>query len=374
MISAASQIGILQMKSQLGIGKAFATVLRRDQKQTLVVGRDVRLSSPRLSTAVVDGIRSTGMKVIDVGLVPTPAQYYAVLKYEADGGIMITGSHNPIDYNGFKMTRGLGSVYGDAIQQLKRMILENDFELGTGTLEARDIVPDYLTMLKEHISLKPGFKIVIDAGNGTAGEIAPKLFRELGCEVIELYCELDGRFPNHLPDPTVPKYVKDLQAKVIEHEADAGLGFDGDSDRLGAIDNKGRMIFADKLTALFARDTLTRYPGAPIIFDVKCSQALPEYIQAHGGKPIMYKTGHSLLKAKMKELKSPLAGEMSGHIFFSDGYHGFDDGIFGAGRLLQIMSESGQTLAALHDSIPAFEATPEIRVECGDDEKFWHCG
>lgn len=355
------------------IGKALGTHLKREGKKSIVVGRDVRLSSERLRNAILSGMTSTGMDAIDVGLVPTPANYFAILHYKADGGMMITGSHNPIDYNGFKMSKNVGSVaaiFGEEIQQLKSLIEKNDFETGKGTVEVRDVIPEYMAALKERIKINKKLRIVIDAGNGTAGEIGPALFESLGCEVIRLYCELDGTFPNHLPDPTVPKYVKDLIAKVHEHKADAGIGFDGDADRLGVIDNRGRMIFADTLMAIFARDTLTRHPGAQIVFDVKCSQALPEVIKNSGGKPVMWKTGHSILKAKMKELHSPLAGEMSGHIFVADGYLGYDDGIFSAGRLLQILADSGKTLAEIHDSVPAFESTPEIRITCTDAEKF----
>ena len=355
------------------IGKALGTFLRRDNRKSIVVGRDVRLTSGRLRDAIVAGLNSTGMDVIDVGMVPTPASYFAILHYQADGGIMITGSHNPIEYNGFKMSKNIGSmsaIFGQDIQHLKQLIDNEDFEIGEGKVETRDIVPEYTSALKERIQIGKKLKIVIDAGNGTGGEIGPKLFEDLGCEVVRLYCELDGTFPNHLPDPTVPKYVKDLIAKVKEHNADAGIGFDGDSDRVGVIDNLGRMIYADKLLAMFAADTLTREPGSDIVFDVKCSQALPEMIKKSGGKPFMWKTGHSILKAKMKELHSPLAGEMSGHIFINDGYFGYDDGIFSAGRLLQILANSGKTLAELHDEIPAFESTPEIRVECTDEEKF----
>lgn len=352
------------------IGKAFGTHLKRKGKKTVVVGRDVRLSSPRVRDAIVSGLTSTGIDVVDVGLVPTPANYFAMNHLKLDASVMITGSHNPIEYNGIKMSKRDGAVYGEEIQQLYRLIQKEDFETGKGKVESHEIVAAYMRDLQERTTLKRKLKIVIDAGNGTAGEIAPALFEALGCEVIRLYCELDGTFPNHLPDPTVPKYVKDLQKLVLQHKADAGLGFDGDSDRVGVIDNKGRAIFADKLVAIFAQDTLTRYPGAPIVFDVKCSQALPEVIRKSGGEPVMWKTGHSLLKAKMKELKSPLAGEMSGHIFIGDGYYGYDDGIFAACRLLQILTASDKSLADIHDAVPAFESTPEIRVECTDEDKF----
>ncbi|MDQ7066274.1 MAG: phosphomannomutase/phosphoglucomutase [candidate division KSB1 bacterium] len=355
------------------VGRAFASHLLREGRKTIIVGRDVRLSSDRIRNALVDGITAAGMNVIDVGVVPTPAQYFAIFHYNADGGIMVTGSHNPIEYNGFKMSKfedGLAAVYGEEIQELKRIIENEAYESGSGTVEERDVLPDYIDMLRQKTHLKQPLKIVIDAGNGTGGLVAPKLFESLGCEVTCLYCEPDGRFPNHLPDPTVPKYIKDLQAKVLETGADVGLGFDGDSDRVGVIDNQGRAIYADKLLAIIARDLLQRHPGAPVVFDVKCSQALPEVIKEAGGKPVMWKTGHSLLKAKMKELKAPLAGEMSGHMFIADDFYGFDDAFFAAGRILQILSASDKNLAEIHDSVPAFESTPEIRIECTDETKF----
>lgn len=363
----------LNDKAAIAIGKAFATQLKREGRKTVVVGRDVRLTSGRLRDAISAGITSAGLDVIDIGVVPTPANYFAILHFKADAGLMITGSHNPIEYNGFKLSKNIGSiaaVFGEEIQALRQLIENNDFESGSGKVEERQVMDDYMAALRERITLQRPLKIVIDAGNGTAGEIAPALFESLGCEVIRLYCEPDGTFPNHLPDPTVPRYVADLIALVKKHEADAGLGFDGDADRVGVIDNRGRIIYADRLMALFARDTLQRFPGAPIVFDVKCSQALEDVIKESGGQAVMYKTGHSLLKTKMKELNAPLAGEMSGHIFFADGYFGYDDGIFSAGRLLQILSAGNKTLAELHDSVPAFSSTPEIRVECSDDEKF----
>lgn len=355
------------------LGKAFGSFMIREGRAKIVVGRDVRLSSSRLSTALIAGLTNSGVDVIDIGVVPTPANYFAILHYAAEGGIMITGSHNPIEYNGFKMSRadnGICSVFGKDIQILKDMIVAEDFEEGNGKVEKCDVVSQYMDDLEKRITIGRRLRIVIDAGNGTGGEIAPALFEKLGCEVIRLYCEPDGTFPNHLPDPTVPKYVKDLQQCVLDNNADVGIGLDGDSDRVGVIDNKGRMMFADNLVAVFAKDVLTRHPGAQILFDVKCSQALPEIIEKHGGKPLMWKTGHSILKAKMKELNSPLAGEMSGHIFIKDGFHGYDDGIFAAGRILQILAAGDQQLAEIHDSLPAYKATPEIRVDCADENKF----
>ncbi len=361
------------------IGKAFATWMLVQGRKRLVVGRDLRLSSDRLRDALVPAMLGCGVDVIDIGVVPTPTQYFGIIHFQAEGGVMITGSHNPREYNGFKMSRGVraedghvsvGAVYGQDIQQLYQIIRSNKFASGQGRLEHVDITAEYLAAIKQRVQLHKKLKIVVDPGNGCGALFAPQLWEDLGCEVVRLYCEPDGNFPNHLPDPTVMKYIKDLREKVVAEKADLGIGYDGDADRMGIVDNLGRPIFADKLLALFARDTLTRHPGATIVFDVKCSQALPEMITKAGGKPLMWKTGHSLLKAKMKEEHSPLAGEMSGHIFFGDGYFGFDDAIFGSGRLMQILTRDGRTMAELHDEVPAFVSTPEIRIDATDEDKF----
>ena len=352
------------------IGKAYGSYLGKKGLKKFVIGRDVRLSSGRIQNALIKGITSTGGEVINIGQVPTPVLYFSILHFQADGGVMVTGSHNPIEFNGLKLCEGIASIYGEGIQDLRKIIDANEFLTGQGSIELKDVVPDYIQTIKEKINLKRKLKIVIDAGNGTAGVIAPQLWEDLGCEVIRLFCEPDGNFPNHLPDPTVPKYVVDLQKTVLENDADLGIGYDGDADRIGAIDDKGRMIFADRLIALFSRNVLEKNPGATIVFDVKCSQALPEYIEKFGGKPLMWKTGHSLLKAKMKEDEAPFAGEMSGHIFFGDDYFGFDDAIYASGRLLEIVAASDRKLSELTDEIPYFISTPEIRVECSDDAKF----
>ena len=284
---------------------------------------------------------------------------------------MITGSHNPIEFNGFKMCEGIGSVFGQDLQLIKKMILDNDFDIKPGGQQKNvDILPHYINMLKNKFIMKRPLKVVVDAGNATAGPIAPDIWRSYGFEVIELYCEPDGAFPNHLPDPTVPKYMKDLQEKVVSENADLGLGYDGDADRVGAVDDKGRLIFADTLLIFFSRDVLQRKPNSEIIFDVKCSQSVEKEILQAGGKPLMYKTGHSLLKAKMKETGAPFAGEMSGHMFFADDYYGFDDGIYASGRLLEIISNSEKSLSQMVDELPRFVSTPEIRVDCADEEKF----
>lgn len=355
----------------VSLGKGIGTFLSRQGAKSLVIGRDIRLSSERLRNALIEGLLSTGVNVIDVGVCLTPVQYFGIIHLDADGGVMITGSHNPIEYNGFKISkRGVAPVYGEEIQEIRKLIEGVDFETGSGELVKKDVISDYVDMIKSKLNFGRKLKLVIDAGNGTAGILAPQLWRDLGCDVVELYCEPDGTFPNHLPDPTVPKYVVDLQKKVLEVGADVGIGYDGDTDRVGVIDEKGRMIFADKLIAILIREVLQKHPGGKIVFDVKCSQALPEEIIKFGGEPVMYKTGHSLLKAKMKELQSPLAGEMSGHIFYSDDFFGFDDAVYVSGRLLRIMSNTDKTLAELVDEIPSFESTPEIRIEATDEDKF----
>lgn len=352
------------------IGKAYGTYLCRKGKKTVVTGRDVRLSSTRIQSALNRGILSTGMDVIDVGMVPTPVLYFAIVHFQADGGVMVTGSHNPIEFNGLKLSEGLASLYGEQIQALRQMIEKKDFENGQGQLIQKEIITSYKSMILEKIQLHRPFKLVIDAGNGTAGSIAPELFEKMGCTVIPLYCEPDGRFPNHLPDPTVMEYIQDLKTKVLETHADLGIGYDGDADRMGIVDGKGRVVFADQILALLSQDVLFRNPGATIVFDVKCSQLLPEVIEKAGGKPLMWKTGHSLLKAKMKEVGAPLAGEMSGHIFFKDGYFGYDDGIYVSFRFVQFLSSQQKPLDQLVDALPQFVSTPEIRVECSDEEKF----
>lgn len=353
------------------LGKGIGTFLRRQGAKKLVVGRDVRLSSQRIRDSLIDGLTSTGANVIDIGVTLTPVQYFGIIHFESDGGVMITGSHNPIEYNGLKISlKGVVPVFGEQIQQIRSIIETADFEIGSGEVVEKNIKNDYVDMIKSKLKFGKKLKIVIDAGNGTGGLIAPDLWQDMGCEVVCIYCEPDGRFPNHLPDPTVLKYVVDMQAKVKEVGADIGIGYDGDTDRVGVIDENGRMIFADRLMAILSREVLQRKPGAEIVFDVKCSQALPEEIEKYGGKPLMWKTGHSLLKAKMKEIGSPFAGEMSGHIFYADDFFGFDDAIYVSGRLLQILSNTEKKLSEIADEIPSFESTPEIRIEATDEDKF----
>ncbi len=357
------------------VGKAIGTAMQRRGVKRISGGRDVRLTSAHLQEVLSAGLISTGLEVVDVGEVPTPVQYFSIVHLKLGGGVMVTGSHNPIEYNGFKISlqtaeKGLVSLYGEDIRGLADIISQGDFARGKGQLVRQDVLPAYLRTLKEKLRFARRLKVVVDAGNGTAGPLALQLLEDLGMEVVPLYCEPDGRFPHHLPDPTVPKYVVDLQKSVVAQGADLGIGYDGDADRIGAIDDQGRIVFADRLLALFSKDVLSKRPGAPIVFDVKCSQALEEYIIRHGGRPEMWKTGHSLLKARMKELHAPLAGEMSGHMFFADDYFGYDDALYASGRLMQIVASDTRPLSQIASDIPHFFATPEIRIHCADEAKF----
>ena len=352
------------------VGRAFATILRREGGTRAALGRDVRPSSERLAAAAERGMLAAGLKVERVGMVPTPALYYAVVARELDGGMQITGSHNPPEFNGFKMAKKKLPLFGAEIQAMKAMIASGDLEHGAGSWSDRPILDEYRAMLIERCRSPRGLRVVMDCGNGCAGTVVPQVFERMGHTVHPLFAELDGRFPNHLPDPTVPALLVDLQKKVAETGADFGIGFDGDADRIGAVTGSGRIVWGDQLLALFARDVLTRVPGAEIIFDVKCSQALVEDIAAHGGRPTMWKTGHSLIKKKLQETGAPLAGEMSGHMFFSEGFFGFDDALFAAGRLLRYVASTCKTLDDLVASIPQYHSTPETRLECPEERKF----
>jgi phosphomannomutase / phosphoglucomutase len=352
------------------IGRAFGSMVRDQGGALVALGRDVRPSSERLGAAVGRGLAASGLGVERVGLVPTPALYYAVAVTGPDAGIQITGSHNPPEYNGFKMTLRGRPVFGTDIQAMRERIERDDFAVGAGRVTDRPVLDAYRAMLVERVSSPRGLTVVMDCGNGCAGTVVPETFERMGHTVIPLFAELDGSFPNHLPDPTVPALLQDLIAAVKRERADFGIGFDGDADRIGAIDGSGRIVFGDQLLALFARDVLQRVPGAEILFDVKCSQGLVEDILAHGGRPSMWKTGHSLIKSRLLETGAPLAGEMSGHMFFQEGFFGFDDALFAAGRLLRYVAASGRTLAELVDTIPRYHATPETRLACPDDRKF----
>jgi phosphomannomutase/phosphoglucomutase len=351
------------------IGKGLGTTLRRAGAKNVVVGRDVRLSSDRIRDDLVRGLTSTGLDVVDIGVVPTPCVYYALYTMEVGGGIMITGSHNPAEYNGFKTSIGKGSIHGEAIQAVLRMIQADDFETGEGTVTEQRVLPEWLGRITEGVAPERGLTVVVDAGNGVAGPHAPNVLETLGCTVHPRHCEPDGRFPNHHPDPTVDENLQDLIAKVKETGADLGIALDGDSDRIGAVDEKGNIIRGDRLLALYARDVLKDGP-TPIIFEVKCSKGLIEDIRAHGGEPVMWRTGHSLIKQKMKETGSLLAGEMSGHMFFGHRYFGFDDAIYAAARLVEIVAAEGAPLSEIMATIPSYPSTPELRVECPEEHKF----
>ena len=352
------------------VGKAFGTYIQEKAGRKVTVGRDVRLSSPDLRDGLIDGILSTGCEVIDIGIVPTPLLYFSINYFNASGGVMITGSHNPKEYNGFKICLGLFSIYGEEIQKLYEKIEKRDFKKGKGKLTYGNPSSVYINEVAGKVKVKRKLKVACDFGNGTAGGIVSELFNKLGVELISLYKEPDGNFPHHLPDPTIPEYMKDLIKLVKKEKVPVGIGFDGDSDRIGVIDEKGNIIWGDKLLALFSRKVLKNRPHSPIIMDVKCSQGVSEYIEKLGGKPIIWKTGHSLIKEKMKELNAPLAGEMSGHMFFRDNYFGYDDAIFAAARLLEIISEENKPFSELIEEIPSYYSTPEIRVDCKEDKKF----
>jgi phosphomannomutase/phosphoglucomutase len=352
------------------LGQACGTLLRRAGGRRAAIGYDVRPSSPVYAHAMTDGMLSTGVDVVDVGLVPTPGLYWALWNLDVDGGVMITGSHNPPQFNGFKVAVGRATIYGPAIQGLCGLIEADDFEQGRGTRTEADVIPDYLADLRRRIgTIARPVKVVADCGNGCAS-LTSGLLNDIGAQVTHLYCEPDGTFPHHHPDPTLPASLADLIAKVKETGAELGVAFDGDADRLGVVDTQGHIIWGDHLLILYSREILAKRPGAPIIFEVKCSQALVEEIQKAGGVPIMYRTGHSLIKEKMKETGAPLAGEMSGHLFFADEYYGYDDAVYAAARLLRYLAAKNQTVEEMLADVPRFYATPEIRVDCPDDEKF----
>jgi len=354
------------------IGRAYGTLALERGCQTVAVGRDGRLTSPDLRDRFIAGVTSTGLNVVDIGVCATPLLYFSLFTLPVDGGVMITGSHNAAEYNGFKMCVGKGALYGDGIQQLKHILDEERFATGAGTVTETPIIPTYLGYLKENCSHVNGSSIhvVIDAGNGAASLVAKEALEQLGCTVTALYCELDGRFPNHHPDPTVVENLQDLMHAVKEHRADVGIGYDGDADRIGAIDEKGNILWGDRLMLIFARDVLETQPGSTFISEVKASQLLYDDIEKRGGRGIMWKTGHSVLKAKMKEEQAVLAGEMSGHMFFADRYFGYDDAIYASCRLVEILAKKQKPLSSLLADLPITAVTPEIRVDCSDDVKF----
>ena len=351
----------------LGLGRAFGTVARAQGETTVAVGRDGRLSGPALAEALMRGLQEAGMQVIDVGMVTTPMLYFAANTLCASG-IQVTGSHNPKDYNGFKMVMAGKAIYGDEIQALRQMMVDESWTLRSGgSRSSADVLPAYTTRIVGDIRLARPLKIVVDCGNGVAGASAPAILRAVGCEVIELFSEVDGNFPNHHPDPSKPENLRDLIAALANSDAELGLAFDGDGDRLGIVTKDGTNIFPDRQMMLFAQDVLSRVPGGTIVFDVKCSQRLAPAITAAGGVPMMFKTGHSLIKAQMKAINSPLGGEMSGHIFFKERWFGFDDGTYAGCRLLEIVSKVADANALLN-GLPSSFSTPELNVLCAEGE------
>ena len=345
------------------IGLAIGSEALARGQRTLVVGRDGRLSGPAFSEALSKGFCAAGCDVVDIGQVPTPVLYFATYHLNTGSGVMVTGSHNPANYNGLKMVLKGETLAEEDIQRLRRRIEKDEFTEGSGSVRHQDVISDYIATIVGDVQVARPLKVVIDCGNGVAGGVAPLLLRALGCEVIELYCEVDGHFPNHHPDPSQMENLEDLIHAVKRHKADLGLAFDGDGDRLALVDGDGKVIWPDRQMMLYAKDVLSRNPGAVILFDIKCSRDLAEFISEHGGQPLMWKTGHSLIKRKMKETGALLAGEMSGHIFFKERWFGFDDALYTAARLLEVLSADGQSVAAVFQALPDAVSTPELRVD-----------
>jgi len=350
------------------IGRALGSLARERKRQTIAVGRDGRLSGPELLAALSDGIRSAGIDVIDVGMVATPMTYFAAAHLRTGCCVMVTGSHNPPDYNGLKMVIDATTLSGEDIQQLRARIERNDLASGNGTLSTADISRAYIDRIVGDIKLARPMRIAVDCGNGVAGAFAPDLYRRLGCDVVELFCDVDGNFPNHHPDPSQPKNLADLRRRLEQGDCELGLAFDGDGDRLGVVTPAGNIIYADRQLMLFAADVLTRAPGATIIYDVKSTRNLKPWIAQHGGVPMLWKTGHSLIKARMKEVGAALAGEMSGHTFFGERWYGFDDGLYAGARLLEILSRHPDPSAVL-DALPDAVSTPELNIACAEGEQ-----
>ena len=353
------------------VGKALGTRIRAAGGRRVAVGRDTRLSGPRFARAMLDGLTSTGIDAVDLGVVPTPLTYFAAHVLDVQGICMITGSHNPPEYNGLKVGLGSATFHGAEIQELRALAESGRFSTGLGRVIAHDIVRPYQEHVRRALRCGPRrLKVVVDAGNGTGGVVAVPIFESLGFEIVPLFLEPDGHFPNHHPDPTVPKNLEALRRTVLEVGADVGIAYDGDADRLGAVDEKGNILWGDQIMILFSRAVLEEEPGAAIVGEVKCSMTLYDDIARHGGRPIMWKTGHSLIKAKMKEEHAQLAGEMSGHIFFAHRWFGFDDGIYSSARLLELLTHTDRSLGALLADVPKTFSTPEIRVDCPEDKKF----
>ncbi|HYM36787.1 MAG TPA: phosphomannomutase/phosphoglucomutase [Nitrospiraceae bacterium] len=354
------------------IGRAYGSLAVRAGAKAVAVGRDGRTSAMQMRKALLKGLLGCGLDVVDIGVCPTPLLYYALFTLPVGGGVMITASHNPPQYNGFKLCLGKDSMHGEAIQALKADIDKGQFEAGRGTVSEHPIIPDYMAFIKKsfaHVTAG-ALRVVVDCGNGMGGLVGPAALRLLGCHVTGMYEDVDGRFPNHDPDPTVTENLQDLIKKVRETKANVGIAYDGDADRIGAVDEHGDILWGDRLLVLYARDILAEKPGSTVISEVKASQCLYDDIQRRGGRPIMWKTGHSLIKAKMKAERAALAGEMSGHMFFADRYFGYDDAVYASCRLIEILAKAGRPLSTLLADLPATSVTPEIRVDCPDAAKF----
>ena len=355
------------------VGRAVASEARALGQKAFVIGRDGRLSGPEFAQALAEGIQSTGLDVIDLGMVATPMVYFAAVELGTQCGVMVTGSHNPPEYNGLKMVVAGDAIYGERIQALYRRIVANRFESGSGSYSTHDIGEAYYARIVGDVKMSSPLKIAVDSGNGVAGAFAPKLYRKMGCEVVELFCEVDGTFPNHHPDPAHPENLEDLIRHLATTDTEIGLAFDGDGDRLGVVTKDGQIIYPDRQLMLFAEDVLTRHPGGEIIYDVKCTRNVAPWVEERGGRALMWKTGHSLIKAKLKETGAPLGGEMSGHIFFKDRWYGFDDGMYAGARLIEILTKAkaaGKSPSDLLNALPDAISTPELQWKLAEGENF----
>lgn len=359
----------LDLAKKLGQALVSFVVKKGHKNPLMTVGYDARLSSPAITKAVVEGMQSSGARVLTLGLITTPMSYFSMFSLQAAGGIMVTGSHNPPEYNGFKISFGKTTLFGEEIQELRKIIEANDFVTGAGTSEAHDIFPAYIERYRKEFSHITNVPVVLDCGNGAAGIVARRLYEAIGLKPTILFEEPDGRFPNHHPDPTIEENLVDLKKQVLKEKALLGIGFDGDCDRIGVLDHTGRFILGDELMVLWARDIIAKNPGAKIIGDVKCSDRMYADVQKHGGQPIMWKTGHSLIKNKIKEEKAPFGGELSGHIFFSDRNYGYDDALYAGLRLMEIVFESGKNVADILKDLPSAFNTPEIRLDTTEEKK-----
>ncbi|WP_320041892.1 phosphomannomutase/phosphoglucomutase [uncultured Desulfobacter sp.] len=352
------------------IGKAYGSLLVRQGRKKVSVGRDCRITSETYSKAFIDGILSAGCNVLDIGVCPTPVLYFSIHHLSLEGGAMVTASHNPPEYNGFKLMNGLESIHSHGLQEIRKIIDDQAYTQGQGKVTKTDVISPYMAMIQENITLKNTIRVGIDAGNGTGGITALPVLQGLGCEVHDIYCDLDGTFPNHEADPTQKKNMTDLIALVKKNNLDLGIGYDGDADRIGVVDKNGNIIYGDQLMVIYAKEILSRNPGATFISEVKCSMVMYDQIGKMGGNAIMWRTGHSLIKKKMKEEDAALAGEMSGHMFFKDRYYGYDDALYASCRLLEIMDNTGLGVDELIKDLPKTFTTPEIRVDCPDAVKF----